>query len=95
MRTILADTPRRIRTAPRICSGTCIEPLRAVRCLWSLTALIIIAPAVTDSMGGNTAGASFSVRLSLFVFIAIYGTVVVRVFDAFWPDVERRVEAVA
>ena len=63
---------------------------------WSyglLTGLIIIAPAVTDSMGGGTAGASFSTRLLLFVFIAIYGTVVVSVFDAFWPQEKQPVEA--
>jgi len=80
---------------PKIFAGRSLASNGSTWSYGLLTALIIIAPAVTDSMGGDTASASFSVRLSLFVFIAIYGTVVVRVFDAFWPDVQRRAEALA
>lgn len=54
--------------------------------MWSyafLTMIVILAPAVTDSADG--AGAAFWSRLTLFMLIAIYGTVAVAVFDAFWP----------
>lgn len=57
--------------------------------MWSyalLTMMIIITPAVMDSQGGSDAGAAFFSRLLLFVVIALYGTVAVAVFDAFWPE---------
>lgn len=54
--------------------------------MWSyafLTMIVILAPAVLDS--ADSAGAAFWSRLTLFMLIAIYGTVAVAVFDAFWP----------
>lgn len=56
--------------------------------MWSyafLTMLVILAPAVLDSPVGSDAGAAFWSRLWLIVLVAVYGTVAVRVFDAFWP----------
>ena len=53
--------------------------------MWSyalLTMIILLAPAVTS---GNDVSGAFYSRLLLFVLIAIYGTVSVAVFDAFWP----------
>lgn len=55
---------------------------------WSyafLTMLVILAPAVLDSPISSSAGTAFWSRLFLFVGIAVYGTVAVAVFDAFWP----------
>ena len=61
--------------------------------MWSyafLTMIILITPAVMDSQGGSNAGAAFYTRLMLFVLIAIYGTISVAVFDAFWPAKKGR-----
>ena len=56
--------------------------------MWSyafLTMLVILAPAVLDSPVSSDADAAFWSRLWLIVLVAVYGTVAVRVFDAFWP----------
>ena len=44
---------------------------------------------IMDSMGGASAGVGFTTRLTLFVFIALYGSAAVAVFDAFWPLSKR------
>lgn len=57
--------------------------------MWSyalLTMIIVLTPAVLDAQGSGDASAAFYTRLMLFVVIAIYGTVSVAVFDAFWRD---------
>jgi hypothetical protein len=56
--------------------------------MWSyafLTMLVILAPAVLDSPLSSDGGAAFWSRFWLIVLVAVYGTVAVRVFDAFWP----------
>jgi hypothetical protein len=56
--------------------------------MWSyafLTMLVILAPAVLDSPVSSAAGAAFWSRLWLIVLVAVYGTLAVWVFDAFWP----------
>ncbi len=56
--------------------------------MWSyafLTMIILLAPAVMDGQGGSNAGTAFYSRLGLFLIIAVYGTVSVAIFDAFWP----------
>jgi hypothetical protein len=61
---------------------------------WSyayLTMIVILAPAVLDGLGSSGAGAAFWSRLLLFVVIAVYGTLAVWVFDAFFPG--RRAQA--
>lgn len=50
-----------------------------------LTMVVILAPAVLDGAGGGSAGIEFSNRILLFLLIAVYGTLSVAVFDAFWP----------
>ena len=50
-----------------------------------LTMIVILAPAVLDVAFGSAAGSAFWSRLLLFILIAVYGTVAVAVFDAFWP----------
>jgi hypothetical protein len=50
-----------------------------------LTMVVILAPAVLDSaIGGG--GVAIGWRLFLFLLIAVYGTVAVAVFDAFFPS---------
>ena len=51
-----------------------------------LTLLVILAPAVLDGPGSSGAGGAFWTRLGLFFLIAVYGTLAVAVFDAFWPE---------
>jgi len=56
--------------------------------MWSyafLTMLVILGPAVLDSPVSSDAGSAFWSRLWLIVLVAVYGTITVRVFDAFWP----------
>ena len=63
--------------------------------MWSyafLTMIILIAPAVSDSQAGSDLGSAFWTRLFLFVIIAVYGSVVVAVYDAFWPLKDSRPE---
>jgi hypothetical protein len=56
--------------------------------MWSyafLTMIIVLAPALLDGQTADGASSAFYSRLLLFVIIAIYGSVSVAVFDAFWP----------
>jgi len=56
--------------------------------MWSyayLTMIIVLTPAVTNVQESGDAAAAFYTRLGLFVIIALYGTISVAVFDAFWP----------
>jgi hypothetical protein len=59
---------------------------------WSyayLTMIVILAPAVMDSLTGSTAGVAFLDRLVMFAGATTYGVVAVLVFDAFWPPGEQ------
>jgi len=61
--------------------------------MWSyayLTMIVVLAPAVLDSQSGSAAGATFYSRLLLFVVIAVYGSIAVAVFDAFWLATSQR-----
>ncbi|MGI9248307.1 MAG: DUF2955 domain-containing protein, partial [Woeseiaceae bacterium] len=63
---------------------------------WSyayLTMIVILAPAVMDSLTGSTAGLAFIDRLLMFVGATVYGVVAVYTFDAFWPDEQRHENA--
>ena len=56
---------------------------------WSygyVTLLVILAPAVLDSLGGSSADVKFWERLVMFAGATVYGVVAVNVFDAFWSD---------
>ena len=62
--------------------------------MWSyayLTMLVILAPAVLDSPVSNSAESAFWTRLGLIALVAIYGTVTVAVFDAFFPERNNKV----
>jgi hypothetical protein len=58
--------------------------------MWSyayLTMIVVLAPALTDGLGSDGATSAFYTRLFLFIVIAVYGSIAVAVFDAFWPRV--------
>jgi hypothetical protein len=63
--------------------------------MWSyafLTMLVVLAPAVLDSPVSSSAEAAFWTRLGLIAAVAVYGTITVAVFDAFWPERQGRRE---
>jgi len=60
--------------------------------MWSyalLTMMVLLVPAVSDSIVGSDANAAFWSRLWLIVVIAVYGTAAAAAFDAFWPPKGR------
>ncbi len=62
--------------------------MHAQGAMWSyafLTMILLLAPAVLDGAGGSAAGAAFWSRLFLVGIAALYGSLAVTVFDAFWP----------
>lgn len=70
------------------------ESMHSQAATWSyayLTLIVILAPAVMDSLTGSSAGLAFITRLMMFAGATIYGVVAVYVFDAFWPDDRQRV----
>ena len=69
----------------RIFQGAALHPKGSMWSYALLTMIILITPAVADSPVGGDVAASFYSRLLLFLGIAVYGTVSVAVFDAFWP----------
>ncbi|MBQ0720457.1 MAG: DUF2955 domain-containing protein [Gammaproteobacteria bacterium] len=73
---------------PRIFKGGGMHPKFSMWSYAFLTMIVILAPAVLDSQSGSAAGAAFYSRLFLFMVIAVYGSVAVAVFDAFWPTKE-------
>lgn len=70
---------------PRIFQGQGMHPRFSMWSYAYLTLIVVLAPALLDSQGGSAAGAAFYSRLFLFVVIAVYGSIAVAVFDAFWP----------
>ena len=66
--------------------GPAVHPKFQMTSYAYLTMIVILAPAVLDGAGSSGAGAAFYSRLLLFLLIAVYGTLAVRVFDAFWPE---------
>lgn len=68
----------------KIFSGLSMHPKGGMWSYAFLTMIVVLAPAVTDSQGGTDAGAAFYTRLFLIGLVAVYGTVAVAVFDAFW-----------
>jgi len=69
----------------RIFSGSFMHPRGGMWSYALLTMIIILTPAVTNTQETGDAGAAFYTRLFLFVVIAVYGTLSLAVFDAFWP----------
>lgn len=75
----------------RIFKGNAMHPQAATWSFAYLTLIVILAPAVMDSLTGSSAGLAFLDRLMMFVAATVYGVIAVYVFDAFWPD-KRRLE---
>jgi hypothetical protein len=69
----------------RVFQGAGMQPRGGMWSYAFLTMIVLITPAVMDSQGGSDVGAAFYTRLCLFVVIALYGTLSVAIFDAFWP----------
>lgn len=70
----------------RIFNGIAVHPDFSKWSYAYLTMIVLLAPAVLDSSFSSDAGSAFWWRLFLFGVIAVYGTVTVAVFDAFWPS---------
>lgn len=73
-----------------IFKGPAIHPKLQMAQYAYLTMLVILAPAVMDGAMSSGAGAAFWSRGLLIILTAVYGTVAVRVFDAFWPPADRQ-----
>jgi len=71
----------------RIFQGAGMHPKGGMWSYALLTMIIVLTPAVTSTEGD--AAAAFYARLLLFIIIAIYGTISVAIFDAFWPSKNR------
>ena len=69
----------------RIFQGPGMHPKGGVWSYALLTMIIVLTPAVTNTQETGDAGAAFYSRLMLFIVIALYGTISVAIFDAFWP----------
>jgi hypothetical protein len=77
-----------------IFQGPAVHPKFSTVSYGFLTMLVVLAPALTS--GSGDASAAFYARLGLFILIALYGTIAVAVFDAFFsPDVREEAPAVA
>jgi uncharacterized membrane protein YccC len=70
---------------PRIFVGKGMHPRASMWSYAFMTMIIVLAPALLDGLSADGASMAFYNRLLLFVIIAIYGSVVITVFDAFWP----------
>ncbi len=71
---------------PRIFVGKGMHPRADMWSYAFMTMIIVLAPALLDGQSADGASMAFYSRLLLFVIIALYGSVVITVFDAFWPD---------
>lgn len=67
-----------------IFAGPAFHPQASMVSYALVTLIIILGPSVLDGPTSAGAGVAFWKRLFLFVLIAVYGTVSVAVFDAFW-----------
>ena len=74
----------------RIFQEQAMHPLGAMWSYALLTMIIILTPAVTS---GSDITSAFWTRMMLFMVIALYGTIAVAVFDAFWPNKQEKAAA--
>lgn len=75
---------------PKIFAGAGPAPRGPMWSYGLLTMMVILAPAVMDTAGGDAAGARFSDRIVMFALATIYAVAAVYVFDRFWPDRAKR-----
>ena len=76
---------------PKIFKGKGMHPDAATWSYAFLTMIVILAPAVMDSAGGDAAGAKFLDRMMMFFFTTVYAVLAVYIFDAFRPRRPRPV----
>jgi len=74
---------------PRIFQGTAMHPQAATWSYGYMTMLILLAPAVMDSVGGDAASVKFWDRIIMFAGATLYAVVAVYVVDAFRPRGQR------
>jgi hypothetical protein len=70
---------------PKIFQGPGMHPQAATWSYGFMTLLILLAPAVMDSIGGDAAGAKFWDRLIMFAWATLYAVAAVYIVDAFRP----------
>jgi hypothetical protein len=70
---------------PKIFRGAGMQADGATWSYGFLTMIVILAPAVMDSIGGAAAGVKFWQRLAMFAVATAYAVIAVSVFDAFRP----------
>lgn len=70
---------------PKIFHGAAMHPQGATWSYGYITMVILLAPAVMDSVGGDTASVKFWDRIIMFSFATLYAVVAVYVADAFRP----------
>jgi len=66
---------------PRIFGGVAMRPDAATWSSGYLTMIVILAPSVMDSAGGNAADAQFWQRLAMFVFATLYAGLAIWLVD--------------
>ena len=69
----------------KVFAGPAMHPAGPTWSYGFLTMIIILAPAVLDGQGGDSADAAFWSRLLMFVWATVYAFAAVFVFDALWP----------
>jgi len=68
----------------KIFKGKGMHPKAGVWSYAYLTMLVIIAPSLMDSPGGDAAGIKFYDRLTMMFWATVYAMAAVSIFDAFW-----------
>ena len=71
---------------PRIFQGAAMHPQAGTWSYGYMTMLILLAPAVMDSIGGDSASVKFWDRIIMFAGATLYAVVAVYVVDAFRPN---------
>jgi hypothetical protein len=70
---------------PKIFQGAAVHPQAATWSYAYLTMVVILAPAVMDSIGGDSASLKFWDRMIMFGGTTLYAVIAVHVVDAFRP----------
>lgn len=71
---------------PRIFQGSAMHPQGATWSYGYITMVVLLAPAVMDSIGGDTASAKFWDRIIMFAGATLYAVAAVYIVDAFRPN---------
>jgi hypothetical protein len=74
----------------RLFQGAGLHPRGEMWVYALITMLVVLGPSVQDGQMGQDASGVFYFRLFLFGVIAVYGSIAVAVFDAFWAQPRER-----